>query len=1281
MAAKRFTKKLLKISVIFLSIFLVLLTAFHFWFKAHAKDLLENMVASKSNGKLKMKVEKFRFNYFSKKMELEKVVFYNTDTITGNTAYRFSVDKIKLQARAILPIIFSKEILIDSLTLLSPHVLVTRLRATDKPGKKEKKDVSIPEELGKVYSSIQDALQVLKVQRFQIDDGTFTLINKISPDQLPVTITNLHFHIDNLQVDSSDQRVNEKILFSDNIVLRSNNQNILFPDGRHRLSFSRFRINLERKLVAFDSCTISATRGDSSSATFDVFFDRLMLTNIDFDTLYKSEVIKADSVYCVNPKFNLTVNRDKKKGSNKPPPKLEDIIQQLTGNLQLGFVVVTNADFNITTIKDGQPTSFTFSENNFEMQGLSIDQDAAKPLKVKSFAMAIRNYENFIKDSSSSIQFDSVLFRDDRITLSNFIFHKLDNGKILNTFSIPQFNLRGLSWDELVFERKLKAEQAVMFSPYISYTAVTKRSKKSGKQNIFQSLSTINDYMNLQNLIVVDGTIDLKLKNNLRVQLENATVSVKSNSLLTSTKLSGIKNSLTKLDFKKGIIHAGNMTIELNNIRYAGTSGQFDAGSISVRNKQKNMAIDLQEVAVEKMQADEITGSIFADGVAWKKGNVTISSSSGATKKNSDASIIEFRNVQGGNTAIHAIVAGKVISTKLDNVSFNELIKKPGNKLLLKGLDITGKQLQIKDNKLNLTISDYDITDNSSSSFRQIVYKSNDGKMEAAVSIPSLTLIPHIQPLLNGDIAPDAINMIKPDINLHLTTANTTKSEKKGSLPKIDISELKLNQPSINFTQVSDSGTISLNWHGERNSSNFLRANDVYINSGNTVLSNLQFYLTDFVFTNSKGKKFTTGEGKVSAQIKDIKFEQSENQPLEWKASVSSFDARDFQLDSIGKSKGNLVMKNGTLNNLNISSSTITNLQELAAANAAFQLKQFTGSYADSNSTTKWYNAGFNRTSNTFSLDSFSHRPALEKDSFLAKKIYQTDYIAIKTEGIRIGPVDFDRFIKNNTLNISTAVIDNFSFTDYKDKQLPFNPGIIKPLPVNMLKKIPQQLSVNTLLLNNANVVYTEVSDKTKLAGTIPVTRMNVKISNAKNYNISATDSLTIQATGYVMDTAWMDLRVKESYTDSLGGFLMTFRMKPVDLTIFNTVLPSLASVKLESGYLDTLSMRAIGREYLSMGEMKMLYHDLKIRVLKKGDSTRKSFLTGLANLVIKNNNTSRMGTVFFLRQRDKSAINYLIKIAMSGMASSVGVKSNKKMMRKYRKELEQRNLPPIDLE
>jgi len=1284
LTAKRLRKKLLKGTAIFLGILLVLLIGFHFWFKAHAKQILEDMVQSKSNGKLKLKIEKLRFNYFSRRIELEKAVFYNTDTVSGISAYRFSVDRMQLRVKALLPLVFKKQILIDSLTLQSPVIEVTRLRAVIKPDNKIKKDVSIPEEMGKVYSSIQDALKVLHVKRFQIDNGTFKLINKIDSSQLPLIVSNIHFHIDNLQVDAGKLTGEEKIMFSENVVLRSANQNIIFPDGRHSLSFSQFRINLKNKVVEFDSCTIAATKGDSASATFKVFFDALMLTNIDFDTLYKAEVIKADSVYCVNPTFSLEVETGKRKGVKKSPPKLENIVQQLTGNLQLGFVVVSNAAFNIKTIKNGVPSSFTFSENSFEMQGLSVDQEAPKPIKVKSFAMAIRNYENFIKDSSYSVKFDSVLFKDDHITLSNFLFNKLDHGRILNTFSIPKFTLRSLSWDELVFERQLKAEQAVMYNPHISYTARNNQSKKSGKQNIFQSLGAINEYMDLQQLDIVNGTIDLKLRNDLQVQLDNATVSVKSQSLLESKKMSGIKNSLTKLDFEKGIIHAGNMDIELHNILYYGQSGQFGAGSINIRNKEKNMLVALQDVTVKKMLVDEVSGNVYAEGVRWQKGDVKINAPAG--NKNNNGASIELKDVQGSNTSVTGVFGGKSISTKLNNISFRQLEKKEGAKLLLDGLDIIGQVLKVKDNNLNLSVVNYDITDNKSSSFRQIVYKANNGKMDADISIPSLTVTPHIQSLLNGDIALDAISMAKPVINLHLAAKNISTEKKKTGLPKIDISEVRLTQPKISFTQITDSGKLILDWHGEQNNSNFLTATGLHTNAGNTSISSLNFYLTDFIFNNPKGKAFNTGDGKVSAQIKNITLEQEEFQPLEWSANVSNFDARDFRLDSIGKSKGNLVVSGGSFSNLNISSSSIIDLQQLAAANPSFRLQQLTGHYSDAGKKLVWSNAGFNRNTNTFSLDSFSMIPTLSKDSFIAKQLFRKDYFSFKSGAVSIGPVDITTFIKDKTLNIGTASMDKFFFTDYKDKQLPFNAGIIKPLPVNLLKKIPQLLSVDTVLLSNANVEYTEFNEKTKEAGTIPVKRMTVKLLNVKNYNIKPNDSLSIQANGYLMDTAWIRLRVKESYTDSLGGFLMTLRMKPADLTILNPAIIPLASVKIESGFLDTLSMRAVGREYLSLGEMQMYYHDLKIRILKNGMEAKKTFLTRiitfLANsFVVKKNNKSRTGNVFYIRDRDKSAINYLIKIAMSGMASSVGAKNNKKMIRRYKMELDKRNLPPIDFD
>ncbi|HRF17896.1 MAG TPA: hypothetical protein PK977_07000, partial [Chitinophagaceae bacterium] len=360
----RFIKRTIKITGIIIGILAVLALGFHLWFRAHAKGIIEDLVESRSKGKINLKIEKLRFGYFSNKIELEKAVFFNTDSASTATSYKFYIDKLKMKGKGLIALLFSKELFIDSLSLTNPVIEVNRVSMADKSGKR--KEISIPEEMGKIYSSIQDAINVLQVKKFQLENATFILANKTEPDQKPVRISNLHLDIDNLQVDSSKSRVNEKMFFSDNITLRTQNQDITFPDGRHKLSFSRFRINLKNKLVEFDSCTIAATRTDSTASSFNIFFDALLMTNIDFDTLYRHEVIKADSVYCVNPRFNLTAVSTKKTGLKKSTPKLENIIQQLTGDLDLNHVVVANADFNILTIKDGIPNSFVFSKNNFE---------------------------------------------------------------------------------------------------------------------------------------------------------------------------------------------------------------------------------------------------------------------------------------------------------------------------------------------------------------------------------------------------------------------------------------------------------------------------------------------------------------------------------------------------------------------------------------------------------------------------------------------------------------------------------------------------------------------------------------------------------------------------------------------------------------------------------------------------------------------------------------------------------------------------------------------------
>lgn len=1278
MTTSRFGNKFLRISGYVLGFLLVALVAFHFWFKAHARQLIEDLVESRSNGTIKLKVEKFTFNWFSKKMEFQDAVFYSTDSITASTSYRFSVAKIKLKVDAILPIVFSKRIIIDTLTLLDPEIRVTRLKRSERKETGIEKDVSIPEEMGKIYNSIQDALKVLRVSRFLIDRGTFTLVNNIQEGQRPIRISNIFFQIDNLSVDTTIQGARDKILFSDNVILRSHEQDIVFPDERHRLSFSKFSINLQQKLVEFDSCTIAAIRTDSSSAAFTMYMDALKLIDIDFDTLYKTEVIKADSVYVVNPKFNLAVELGRKKDGSKPAPKLEDIIKQLTGDLQLDNVVVSNADFNINTVKDGIPSSYTFSKNNFDMEGLTIDQDAAIPIKVKSFSMAIRNYENFIRDSSYSVQFDSVLFRNDQIYLSNFVFHKLDGGRVINTFNIPQFYLGGLSWDDLVFERKLKADQATLFNPRINYTVSDKLRNKSGKASVFQSLASINEMMDLGYLDIIDGNIDLKVNDDIRIQLDQATLSIQSRDLLQSTQIAGIKNSLTALDFRDGIIHAGDVVIKLKDIRYLGETGHFTAGILSVNDLKNNLVLEVKDVYVDKLLIDEKRGDIFSENISWKSGQLKLRSA-GAGKN--FGSILDIRNVHGRDTRLTGEFGKFEMTTFLNELKFERLDKRPGQPLHIAGLVANGADLKLRQDRSTLGIGTYVFTDMSSSSLNDITYQRSASNGTTNISVPSITLVPFFETYISGKFKFDDVVFSQPKIEAELSGVRSEIP----IVPEMEINSLTLERPNVNYKKTKPDGTLfSLQWNAE-NSPRAMVITDLHNRSNkgwDLVLQKLNLQLQSFNLLTQAGKKFNTGNGSLEAEFRDIRL-LDQKEGMDWQATISELRAKDILLDSVGKKKNRLYIGQLLLQELGLNTGSITNLENLTKANAKFRIKGFDGELSNSQSILNWYQASLSRPEKTFSLDSMRWEPRLGMDSFMSKQLVQKDYVKLHTGAVRLKNADIEGFIRDNRISGNTMQIDDAVLSITRDTRLRFDSGRIKSLPVNILRKLDAPVGIDVVDVRNGKVFYSEIAANGAMA-TIPISNLNVKLTNVKNEDFNTGDSLFADISGNIFDSARVYLQIRESYLDSLSGFTLDAQFGPTRIGVLNPAFVPLGSLYIRSGQLDTATLRVVAHEYLAFGEMKMEFRDLKLQLLKEPGNidkkNTKKLLTFLANsFVIRNKNNQNPGIVFVIRNRERSIFNYLVKIATRGFQSSIGVGNNKKLTRQYKDEIKKKGLPQIE--
>ncbi|HEX6847266.1 MAG TPA: hypothetical protein VF144_09820 [Chitinophagaceae bacterium] len=1264
-------KKILKTLGIILGIIVILITALHVYVVNNAETLIEEIVDKESNGKLKLQVKNIKFNYFSKKVELQDVTFFSNDSLDLVTSYHFQVDKIKLKVKALVPIFTRKELRIDSLALIAPRIEVTRLKPLDTAGRG---DISIPQEMGKVYNSIMDALRYLEVKRFQFDEGQFKLINKVHPDQQPLVITGMHFHIEDFKVDENTDP--EDFPDSEKLVFWTKNQDITFPDGNHRLAFSRFRIKIKKRLIEIDSCTMIGKRSDNDSSGFSLFLDTLKLTNVDFKSLYEKDLIKADTVYCLNPNFKIQLELKNKSSAPRKIPNLDTLINQLTGDMQLGYVGVKNASLDITTTRNDNSTSFTSEKNNFEMTGLTIDQSKPQPISLESFDMAIRNYENFVKDSSYFLRFDSIRLREKRILLSNFSVNT-EPYKDKRNIQVRQFILSELSWADLLFDQKVIAKQALLIRPVIDYYP-SATAKPRSRNPIVNSLEGINNFMSLEKLVIENGKLKIRTRQTIDLLLDDANLILNSNNVADTLSIANVQRSVELLNFKKGVMKTKELVVYMDNASFDGVNKKFLFDKVNVYDHQQTFNVDARNVKLDSLVYIDSLKTLIGDGISWNKAAVEINLLKGG-KKSTDPLIILLNKIQATNTQFYFNNTKSSMSVFLNSLSIASIDKK--EKLKIHSLKTDGKSLYVFDQQSSITTDNFSLSDHAPSSLKNFQLKQARNNDSIDFKAVNISFTPDVNSIIKGSSQIGNLKLDDPVIRLRFSEKKD--SSKETSLPGILVDKVEMSNPVFSLENVTSEGTRKISWDGGgsdiqlRNLKSGGTDNKITIASLNTKLSN-------FAVTNSNNKTTTSKEGSLDIQLSDLTLIPGKK--LFWSLNVNKVDAKNFTADSIGKKPANLRVYEGILKNLQLGSDITGDLKAIIKKNPSFTVTDISGQIIDEKNSWAWHDLSFSKAAKSFSVDSFSFHPVVSRDEFVAANKWQKDYITLRTGKLSVSRFDLDQYLDDSVFRSGNVTIDDPYFTSYRDKRPPFNAGIIKPLAAKLIQKIPFKVSIDTILISNGTAVYTELNDKTQETAVIPVTRMNGDIFPIKNFGITDSDSLRIRLNGYLLDSGWIRLRTRESYLDSLSGFLITVRMRPHSMLYLNQILPALSSIKIQSGHLDTLTMRAIAHEHLSLGEMRMYYHDLKVQFLKNGNEEKKRFLQGLMtfianSFIIKNENRKRVGIVYFPRLRDRSFINYYIKIAMSGVASSVGAKKNKRLMKKYNKQLKTRQLPAIDLD
>jgi hypothetical protein len=1269
-------KRLFRLLLVTLAVLVISIAGLHIWFVNNARAVLKQIVSEKSHGKLKVELSKLSFDFFSNKLQIHEADLVSTDTVNMATSYHVKFRKLTLRIHSFWPLILERKLLLDSIKLHDPEIEVFQWRKDTVSIKPTKNDLSVSQEMGKLYNSMLDGLEAFGIRRIIINNAKLSMINKITPSQKPVIVSNIYLDI--MRSDNAEHSRDEYIENEQNVVLRTTNQDIDLPSGRHRLSFKSFNLQLFQKRVELDSCTVTAFPNDSSRNSFKIFFNKLLLIGVDFNAMYRYNLIRADSVYCEKPFFDINIDQETRNAkTKKEKPNLEKMVREMTGDLDLAFVGVKDAGIHIDMIGSKKRSLFNSSRDNFEMRGFRINADSSRPVVVNRFDMLVRDYHLYNVDSSTAYTFDSIHFLNNKVVLNNFtVKTESGAGKIrdLRDFRVPHFELVGIDWFELVFGQNLKAQEAFLLNPVINFKKNTKAQRK--KTNFFASLQTLDSLMTLDKIQIINGQVNMQFGAATSLVLENLNLSLHSNNLMKSTNREGLKRSVEFLSFNNGLVRIKDITARLNNIRFTG-SDLLHADEVTVSSRSNRVKAQMNDVVIDNLIVDEKSERIRIDGLSWRKANIALKLLPAPPQKAGNSNI-QLRNIIAGNTKLDISTGKATINTFLRTGKIASLVKQGSRAPSIQGLALSGSYLLVNSGSLSVKTGSYNLSDrNSFINDLQVEQLKPDDSI--SLKAPRLDFIPDINGILARDMHFNSIQIQSPVIRVHQWKRDTAV-KRPGSM-NLRIDAFTAYEPDIDIRNWKNDSLTRISIPFSENSS--LKSSGIRVNEDGLSVSGLSLNTNVATLTKPNGEVVGVEKGKVDLSLSDIRLSQKEGSPT-WSAKINELHLENPNSFALGKNKNKLSLERLSVGNLSLSSGYLANTSQLIRANVSAWLRSASGTYVDSNTTLKWYNAEYNYTRHSLSMDSFSYHPTQPRDSLIAHTPHQIDYITLKTGPLQLNDFNLEKYEKDSALIVNNMDVANPEMTIYRDKQPPFLTGIIKPLPVDVIRKISFPVSIERINIHDGFLSYTERHARTRAEGTLVLKRVNGAISNIRNQYLEPDDSMSLSLNAYVMDSAYIDLRVKESYVDTLGTFLMTLRMRPTTLAFLNPVLAPLSNVKITSGTIDSFQVRAIGHDRLAYGEMKMYYHNLRIQLVKGGDQNRSTLFTKVVSslvntFLVKKNNNGRTGLVYFERLRDRSFFNYIVKATFSGIATSIGVKKNRRYEKKYKKELKKRQLPDIE--
>lgn len=326
----------------------------------------------------------------------------------------------------------------------------------------------------------------------------------------------------------------------------------------------------------------------------------------------------------------------------------------------------------------------------------------------------------------------------------------------------------------------------------------------------------------------------------------------------------------------------------------------------------------------------------------------------------------------------------------------------------------------------------------------------------------------------------------------------------------------------------------------------------------------------------------------------------------------------------------------------------------------------FTYEFSDGFYMAKFDELKINTRDQNILLTNVHYKPVMDRTAYFKKRGKNVTMTTLHFDTLRAEKLDFQKLVENQQVIAEKVQIKDGSVHLFGDKRFPKTPvNQIGQAPHQKLMRVKSLVRLDTVIVENIDVVYGEMSGKFHREGTITFDQASGRLTNVTN------DSSALKTDKYLR----ADLRAKIMNRGNLhakfafdmlsknGAHSYSGSVGPMGAPAFNKVLYPLLNVQVASGNIRGVRFHIEGTDHRSWGDFRFDYNNLKIDLLDdQGQKKSKRALSFLVNQLIINdsnpdaNEKYHVGKVNHRRVPEHTFFKNLWESLLDGIKQTAGI-------------------------